>query len=171
MWWVFPVIVLIIVIVLAFIKSYKELKEAVTLKEDTYNNLGKTLSMRYSVMQDMMELSEGYISDENKYIVKLLQVKLVPLHERFIVETELMETLRELIFDIEKVPEIKQSRQFYQLLQKLEKAEKNIKEANTYLNEKIDEYNKLLIKFPNNITAKFLKYKIEDNIDMDYITI
>ena len=171
MWLLFPIIVLIIVIVLAVVKSRREIKEAVVLKEDTFNNLGKTLSMRYAVMQEMLELSEGYISDENKYIVKLLQVKLVPIHERFMVEAELIETLKELIFDIEKVQEIKQSRQFFNLIKKLEKAEKNINEANTYLNEKINDYNKLLIKFPNNIVAKFMKCKIEDNIDMEYITI
>lgn len=163
-------IVILIGIIYFSLKIYNDIQDAESLREQTVGALEGALSMRYDVMQKLIDYSNGRIQDENKFIIKLLQAKLIPTLERVNVEIELVNDLKDLIYKIEEIPDLRARKEFSDYKLALTKAEKNIFDAKSYLNEKTRDYNRLLNSFPRNIIAKLGGFKEKGYYDVDFVT-
>lgn len=170
MWVILLVILLIAGIVYFAIRTYREIEDAAVLRNETVGNLEAALMMRYDVIEKLITYSSGRIKDENKFIIKLLEARLIPTLERMKVEKELVCDLKDLLYMIEGIPDLKCKKELTDYRLALAKAEKNIYDAKSYLNEKTRDYNRILNTFPKNIVAKFGKFKEERFYEVDFVT-
>lgn len=168
--WVIFVIILIALVAFFSVKTYKEIKEAEVLREESVGNLEAALMMRYEVVEKLINYSSGRIKDENRFIIKLLEARLIPTLERMKVERELVGNLKDLLFMIEGIPDLKCKKELTDYRLSLAKAEKNIYDAKTFLNDKTREYNRLIENFPKNIIGKFGKFRVKEYYEIDFVT-
>ena len=168
--WVILGILLIAVIVYFAIRVYREIEEAETLSIEAVGNLEAALRMRYEVIEKLINYSSGRIKDENRFIIKLLEAKLIPTMERATVEKELVCDLKDLLLMIDEIPDLKCKKELTDYRLALAKAEKNIYDAKSFLNDKIRDYNRLLNTFPKNIVGTIGKFKVKDYYDIDFVT-
>ena len=170
MWWILLLIILIALVVYFSVKTYREIKDAEILREETVGNLEAALMMRYEVIDKLIRYASGRIQDENRFIIKLLEARLIPTVERMKVEKELVGDLKDLLFQIDAIPDLKCKKELTDYRLALAKAEKNIYDAKTFLNEKTREYNRLLETFPKNIIGKIGRYQVKDYYEIQFVT-
>lgn len=168
--WVIFGLLLIAVIVYFAIRTYREIEDAAVLREESVGNLEAALMMRYEVIENLINYSSGRIKDENRFIIKLLEARLIPTLQRMQVERELVGDLKDLLLMIENIPDLKCKKELTDYRLALAKAEKNIYDAKSYLNEKTRDYNRLLNTFPKNIVGKFAKYNEKSFYEIDFVT-
>lgn len=169
MWVVFGIL-LIVGITLFAIRTYREIEDARILRNESVGNLEAALMMRYEVVEKLINYSSGRIKDENRFIIKLLEARLIPTLERMKVEKELVSDLKDLLLMIEAIPDLKCKKELTDYRLSLAKAEKNIYDAKCYLNEKTREYNRLLDTFPKNVVGILGKFLPEEYYEIDFIT-
>ena len=170
MGWVIFAIILIIIIAFFAVKTYKEIEDADILREETIGSLEAALIMRYEVIEKLINYASGKIQDENRFIIKLLEARLIPTEEKMKVEKELVSDLKNLLYQIEEIPELKGRKELTDYRLSLAKAEKNIYDAKTFLNEKTREYNRLIETFPKNIVGKICRYQVREYYDIEFVT-
>lgn len=168
--WIIFVLLLVAIVVYFAIRTYREIEDAEMVRDGAVGNLEAALMMRYEVIEQLINYSSGRIKDENRFIIKLLEARLIPTIERMQVEKELVGELKNLLFTIESIPDLKCKKELTDYRLALAKAEKNIYDAKSFLNEKTRDYNRLLGKFPKNIVAKFGKFYEKDFYEIDFIT-
>lgn len=169
--WVIFVILLIAGIVTYFvIRTYREIEDAALLREESIGTLEAALMMRYDVIEKLINYSSGRIQDENRFIIKLLEARLIPTLDRMKVERELVGDLKDLLFMIEGIPDLKCKKELTDYRLALAKAEKNIYDAKSYLNEKTRDYNRLLDTFPKNFVGKICKFNVKSYYEIDFVT-
>lgn len=168
--WVIFGILLIAGITFFAIRTYREIEDAALLREESVGNLEAALMMRYEVIENLINYSSGRIKDENRFIIKLLEARLIPTVERMKVERELVSDLKDLLFMIDGIPDLKCKKELTDYRLALAKAEKNIYDAKSFLNEKTREYNRLLESFPKNIVGKLGKFIVKDYYEIDFVT-
>lgn len=169
MWFVFGLL-LIAGIAYYAIRTYREIQDAALLRRESVGALEAALMMRYTVVEKLINYSSGRIKDENRFIIKLLEARLIPTLERVQVEKELVGDLKELLYMIDGIPDLKCKKELTDYRLELAKAEKNIYDAKSYLNEKTREYNKLLDTFPKNFIGKIAKFDFEEFYEIDFVT-
>lgn len=169
MWVIFGIILIAVVAYLS-VKTYKDIKAAELLREESVGNLESALMMRYEVIEKLINYSTGRIKDENQFIIKLLEARLIPTLERMQVERELVGQLKNLLYLIDGIPDLKCKKELTDYRLALAKAEKNIYDAKTFLNDKTREYNRLLDTFPKNIIGIIGKFKVKDFYEIDFVT-
>ena len=168
--WIIFVILLIAGITYFAIMTYREIQDAILLRNESVGNLEAAMMMRYEVIEKLINYSSGRIKDENRFIIKLLEARLIPTLERMKVEKELVGDLKDLLLMIESIPDLKCKKELTDYRLALAKAEKNIYDAKSYLNEKTRDYNRLLDTFPKNIVAIFGKYSPKEYYEIDFVT-
>ncbi len=165
------ILIFIVIIFIAYIlSSCKELKELKQMRNSCLDNLCRALELRYNVMQDMIDFSKGYVEDENRFVAKLLQIKLVSPIERVALDADVVKDLKNLIFEIGNVPALCDSQKFKDLRCQLAKAEKAIFEAKNSLNERSNEFNELINRFPKNIASRICGFKKVSTYEIKFIS-
>lgn len=169
MWIIFGIILIIIIAIFA-VKTYREIEDAEVMREETIGALESALMLRYQVIENLINYSSGRLKDENRFIIKLLEAKLIPTVERMQVERELVGELKNLLFLIDEIPDLKGKKELTDYRLALAKAEKNIYDAKSYLNEKTRDYNRLLNTFPKNVVGKIGKFNEKEFYEIDFVT-
>lgn len=168
--WVIFGLLLIAGIVYFAIRTYREIEDAAMVREESVGNLEAALMMRYEVVEKLINYSSGRIKDENRFIIKLLEARLIPTLERMKVERELVGDLKDLLLMIEGIPDLKCKKELTDYRLALAKAEKTIYDAKSFLNEKTRDYNRLLNTFPKNIVGMIGKFDLKDFYEIDFVT-
>ena len=163
-------IIFITAIIVLFRKKYKEIKEQSIIIDECTNSLSEALEGRYHVMEELINFSSGFLDDENRFVVKLVQAKLVPTNERQFVEKELVAELKRLLLMISENPELKQDKDYNTLRIDLAKAEKIIFEHKNDLSRLTKEYNSLIKSFPANIVALLGGFKAKKGFNTEFVT-
>lgn len=169
MWIIFGIILIAILVYFA-IRIYREIEDAEMLREESIGALESALMMRYEVVEKLINYSSGRIKDENRFIIKLLEARLIPTSERMQVEKELVGELKNLLYLIDGIPDLKCKKELTDYRLALAKAEKNIYDAKSFLNEKTREYNRLLDTFPKNLIGKIGKFGVKEFYEIDFVT-
>jgi len=163
-------VIFFVAILMYFSKKYKEIDEQSEIVNECTNSLAEALEGRYQVMEEMINFSRGFLEDENRFVVKLVQAKLVPINERHFVEKELVSELKRLMAIISDNPELKQDKDYDNLRISLAKAEKIIFEQKNDLNRLAKEYNDLISSFPAKIVAILGGFKRKQGFDTTFVT-
>ena len=167
---IFIGIIFLTAIIILFSKKYKEIHEQSEIIDECVNSLDEALEGRYIVMDEMINFSRGFLEDENRFVIKLVQAKLVPIKERYMVEKELVSELKRLMLIIGDTPELKQDKDYNSLRIDLAKSEKIIFEQKNDLNRLTKEYNDLISSFPASLVAVFGGFKKRMGFNTDFVT-
>ena len=167
---VITTVLIIIIIVNFIIRTYNDIAELKELRTSAFDNLGFSLNKRYNDIEDILNFCKQYITDENRFVVKLLQIKLLPVEQKLEVENDLIKDLRVLLNEAIESQMFNDSEEFKELRIRLAKSEKIIFEAMNALNLRTDVYNKKINNFPNILVAKLAKFKELPEYDIDFIT-
>lgn len=151
-------------------KTVRKLDEIKSLRESSFESLDIALNKRYEVIEDLINYSRSIFDEDNRFIIKLLEAKLIPVKERFPVEKELIVGLSKLIKTISSTDENINSKELTGLRLSLAKSEKYIFEAVNNLNRLTKEYNEAILQFPQSIIAKARKIEPEPMVQVKYIT-
>lgn len=170
MWVIFGILLIAGIVTYFVIRTYREIEDAALLREESIGTLEAALMMRYDVIEKLINYSSGRIQDENRFIIKLLEARLIPTLDRMKVERELVGDLKDLLFMIEGIPDLKCKKELTDYRLALAKAEKNIYDAKSYLNEKTRDYNRLLDTFPKNFVGKICKFNVKSYYEIDFVT-
>jgi LemA protein len=152
------------------IKTYKELVELRELRRAATTGMDKALINRYNIMENLIVFSKGFIEDQNRFVVKLLQVRLVPIEESAPIEREFSDELGTLLAMISEIPQLKADKDFTTLRLQLAKAEKIIHEEEEAFNERTLEYDKAVSSFPKKIIAILAGFKPVSTFEVKYLT-
>ena len=163
-------VIFLIAIYMYFSKKYKEINEQSEIVSECTNSLAEALEGRYRVMENMINFSREFLDDENRFVVKLVQAKLVPINERYIVEKELVSELKRLMATISDTPELKQVKDYDALRISLAKSEKIIFEQKNDLNRLAKQYNDLISSFPASIIAILGGFKKKIGFETAFVT-
>ena len=87
---VITTVLIIIIIVNFIIRTYNDIAELKELRTSAFDNLGFSLNKRYNDIEDILNFCKQYITDENRFVVKLLQIKLLPVEQKLEVENDLI---------------------------------------------------------------------------------
>lgn len=146
-------VIFIIAIVVYLARKYKEISEQSEIITECTKSLNEALEGRYDAMEDMINYSRDYLEDENRFVVKLVQAKLMSVGEKSLVEKELISELKKLMRIIGEQPELNNGREYDTIRFNLAKSEKKIFEQESDLNRLTDEYNNLISSFPIRFVA------------------
>jgi LemA protein len=162
----------IIIAIFAYfsVRTYKELVELRELRKSAVSELDKALINRYNVMENMIIFSKDYIEDQNRFVVKLLQARLVPVEERTAIEKELVEELGKLISMISDISELTNDKKYTTLKLQLAKSEKIIFEADEAFNDRTVDYDRVVKCFPKSMVAKLAGFKAYPIFEVEYLT-
>ncbi len=163
-------ILAVIIIANFIIRTYSDFIELKILRDSCLDSLEGALIKRYDVMEEIINASKGYVEDENRFIVKLLQAKMLPIIQKLEVEKDLTSELKILLNEACDNEILVSSKEFMALRIKLAKSEKAIYEALTTINTRSKEYNFKIAEFPNSIVAKLAKAKRMPIYKLDFIT-
>ncbi len=160
----------VIIIANFIIRTYADFIELKTLRDSCFGSLEGALIQRYNAMEEIINYSKGYIDDENRFIVKLLQIKMLPIGQKLEVEKDLVSELKVLLNEACDIQELAESQEFTNLRIKLAKSEKAIYESLNTLNTRSKEYNLKIADFPNSIVARLAKLQKLPAYRIDYVT-
>jgi LemA protein len=160
----------VIIIANFIIRTYADFIELKTLRDSCFGSLEGALIQRYNAMEEIINYSKGYIDDENRFIVKLLQIKMLPINQKLEVEKDLVSELKVLINEACDIPELASSKEFTELRIKLAKSEKAIYEALNVINTRSKDYNLKITDFPRSIVAKLAKVSKMPCYKIDFVT-
>ena len=146
-------VIFIIAIVVYLARKFKEINEQSEIITECTKSLNEALEGRYDAMEDMINYSRDYLEDENRFVVKLVQAKLMSVGEKSLIEKELISELKKLMRIIGEQPELNNGREYDTIRFNLAKSEKKIFEQESDLNRLTDEYNNLISSFPIRFVA------------------
>ncbi len=152
------------------IRTYSEILELKTLRNSCLESLEGALIQRYNAMEELINFAKPYINDENRFIVKLLQIKMLPINQKLEVEKDLVSELKVLINEACDIPELASSQEFTDLRIKLAKSEKAIYEALNIINTRSKDYNLRISDFPRSVVAKLAKVSKMPCYKIDFVT-
>lgn len=150
-------------------RKYKDIKEQSLIIDECVNSLEEALEARYKCMEDLIDFSGDYLEDESRFVVKLVQARLLPVEEKLMVEEEFVSELQKLLLYIADVPELYDTQEYESIMVRLSKAEKIIFEECMNLNRLASAYNKNISKIPTNIIAKLGGFKERCGFDTEYV--
>ncbi len=162
--------IVILILIIYSIRIYKRVTELESLKNSSLESLNSALSRRYDVIEGIINYSNGLLSDENGFVVKLLQAKLLPINEKVSVEKELIEKLKRVLSEIYEIEEINNSKELTKLRLLLAKSEKIINEITVSLNDLIREENSIICGLPNSIISKIFGFKKQELYEIEFVT-
>lgn len=162
--------IVIIIITRYLIRTYKEIDELKNLRESSFENINTALNQRYNVMEDLINFSKNYINDENRFIVKLLQAKLLPVDQKLEVENNLVRDFKNLLNGAIESEMFDNSQEFSNLRVKIAKSEKILYESLDGLNRRTMAYNKKIVSVPSNLVAFLAKFRPLKVYEIEYIS-
>ena len=162
--------IVILGLIVYSIRIYQKVSELESLKKSSLESLNSALNRRYDVIEGLVNYSNGLLSDENGFVVKLLQAKLLPINEKVNVEKELIEKLKKVLDEIYSIEEINNSKELTKLRLLLAKSEKIINEITISLNDLIREENAIASGFPSGIVAKTFGLKKQEEFYIEFVT-
>lgn len=159
------IILVVIVVILAImgISTYNNLVEKSEEVDKKYADISAQLERRANLIPNLVETVKGYASHEESVIEKVTasREKLVDAktpEEASAANAELSTSLNSLFALAENYPDLKANTNFINLQDELAGTENRISIARKDYNEVVQNYNKEIKKFPNNLFAKMLGF-------------
>ena len=144
-------------------------KEAVT---KAYSDLGTMLQRRADLIPNLVNTVKGFTSHENEVIDKITTARQNLLNANSIEETqkandELTKQLSALMVVVENYPDLKSSANFINLQDELAGTENRIATARKDYNDKVNDYNGSIKRFPTNMLAGMFGFSEEKYFEAD----
>ncbi len=172
MTWLYILLAVIAVLVLAFIAIYNGL---VTLKvrvDEAWSDITVQLKRRYDLIPNLVETVKGYATHEKEVFERVTEARANALNAQGVKETAAAENqfagaLKSLFAVAENYPQLRASENFQQLQQQLVDTEDKIQASRRFYNGGVRDLNTKLQTFPSNIVGSMLGFKQREFFEVE----
>lgn len=152
------VLLFVAIMLMIFVIKYNKFQELLIKSNEAEANIDTLLRKRFDLINKSINVIKANTDIEGEIlelIVKLRSRKL----SNFELDRQLYEAINEFNLYKEKYPNLMESESFVKINNSLNESENEIIALRKYYNNTITEYNRLVKKFPSNITAILCNFK------------
>ncbi len=162
---------IVVLFVLWLIRVYNGLIKLNNRTKEAWSDIDVQLKRRHDLIPNLVETVKGYAAHERELFEKVTQARAQAVsagtpHEKAEAENILSGTLKTLFAVAENYPELKASENFAKLQDELSDTENKIQAARRFYNGNARDFNIKIQVFPNNIVARWLKFKKYDYFEV-----
>lgn len=176
---IFILLGIVIVIAIFFITSYNgfvKKEEAVKL---AWSEMQNNYQRRTDLVPNLVAIVQGSANFEKQTLEQIAEARTkatqllggTASYDNYTAQEkaqgELANTMNRLIALVEAYPELKTTQSFIGLQTQLEGTERRIKVSRKDFNEKVNQYNQSVRKFPSNLAAKLFGFKAKEGFKAD----
>jgi LemA protein len=164
---------IIVVVVLAGVVGYNRFVSQKNLIRDAWANIDTELRRRYDLIPNIVETVKGYAAHEREVFENVTKARAAATGatgspaEQAAAEGPLVAALRQLFAVVENYPELKANQNFLALQAELTNTEDRLQTSRRFYNANVRDYNRRVQSFPSNIIANMFNFKEEEFFEVD----
>lgn len=158
-------IIAIVVLLLFGIYYYNRLIRIKNEVDNATGSINAMLKNRYDLIPNLVDTVKTYMTYETDVLNKLTSMRTIALDnrtsdkEKFKIDSQINQSVKQLIVSAENYPDLKASQNFTQLQESWTDVEDRISASRRFYNNAVTEYNIAIKYFPQNIVAGFMNLK------------
>ncbi len=161
-----------LLLIVFVIYVFNSLQRQNVLVDEAWSGIDVQLKKRFDLIPNIVETVKGYAKHEKETFEKIAGLRSAMMgatdpKELGKLEGELRGTLKTLFAVAENYPELKANENFIQLQTTLETIETELESARRYYNGTVRDLNRMIVVFPTNIVANFLKLKKREFFEVE----
>jgi LemA protein len=171
--WLWIVLGVIGLLLIAGIFSYNRFVSQKNLIRDAWANIDTELRRRYDLIPNLVETVRGYAGHEREVLENVTRARAAAVSatgspaEQAAAEGPLVAALRQLFAVAENYPTLRASDNFLALQSELSNTEDRIQTSRRFYNGNVRNYNRRVQSFPSNMTARWFKFTEEEFFEIE----
>jgi LemA protein len=171
--WIWIVLGIAVVLVIAVIGSYNRFVKQRNLIKDAWANIDTELRRRYDLIPNLVETVRGYASHERATFENVTKARALATQAtgspaaQAAAEGPLVAALRQLMLVAEAYPDLKANQNFLQLQGELGNTEDRLQTARRFYNANVREFNTRVQSFPSMVVARLFGFKEEEYFEVE----
>ncbi|MEG0328031.1 MAG: LemA family protein [Erysipelothrix sp.] len=153
------IIGIIFILLTITIIYYNRIKSCEMRVQEGYSGIDVALSKRYNVITNLVEVVKGYSKHEKETFELVIKSRNEQLVTRSEYESQLNETVTQLIALSESYPKLQSSEQYLMLQRALADTEEHLQAARRLYNHNVSKLNQTISMFPGSIINGIAKAK------------
>jgi LemA protein len=171
MWWIFIVIGIVVILILAFVGIYNGLVRGRNNVKNAWAQIDVQLKRRHDLIPNLVETVKGYQIHERETLEAVTKARNLAqqlssggkgVGEISKAEGELSSALSRLLAVVEQYPNLKANENFLALQEELSSTENKISFSRQYYNDSVMKYNNQIQMFPSNVVAGMSGFKASE---------
>ena len=160
------IIVIIVIIVIMGISKYNSFVRMKVEIDNAWAEIDNQLKRRYDLIPNYVETVKGYAAHEKEVFTEVTKARAsvgqaTTREETINANNELTGALSRLLLVVENYPDLKANVNFIRLQDELAGTENRLAVSRRRYNESVNNFNKKIVVFPNNIIAGMLGFTKE----------
>ena len=161
---IIAVVAVVVILIGSVIGNYNSLATAREEVAAAESNIDTYLQRRADLIPNLVKTAKQFADHETEVFDKVLAAreKLVgadTIEDKANADAELTSALQDFTLVVENYPELKSDAQYTQLMDELAGSENRIATARKDYNDKVNEYNSKIIKFPTSLIANMFGFE------------
>ena len=171
--WVWVVVGLVVLLLLAGIVSYNRFVAQRNLIRNAWANIDTELRRRYDLIPNLVETVQGYAAHEREVFEEVARARSAAMAatgspaEQAAAEQPLVAALRQLFAVSENYPQLRASDNFLALQQELTNTEDRIQTSRRFYNNNVQAYNRRVQSFPSTFIARMFGFREEEFFEVE----
>lgn len=175
MMWFFAIAGIAISGIAYLIYLYNLLIKKKFLLEEAWSGIDVQLKRRHDLIPMLVEVVKGYASHESDTLTEVVELRSQLDHEenlprREAGEKQLSGKVSKLFALAEAYPDLKADKNFREFQSQLTEVEDDLQYARRYYNGTVRDFNVLVLSFPSNLVASFMRYEQRKFFEVQYVT-
>lgn len=150
---------LVVIVLMIIIKFYNRIKSNEIKVQEGYSGIDVALSKRYNVIVNLVEVVKGYSNHELSTLDLVVNARNDLLISRSEYETQLNQTVSQLVALSEGYPKLKSSEQYLMLQRALADTEEHLQASRQLYNHNVSQLNQSISMFPGSVINGLAKAK------------
>jgi LemA protein len=171
--WVWIILAIVVIIILAFLGIYNSLIRLRNQVKNAWAQIDVQLKRRYDLIPNLVETVKGYVKHERETLEAVTKARNIAqqgssqgVGERSKLEGELSSALARLLVVVEQYPDLKANQNFLALQEELTSTENKISFSRQYYNDSVLHYNNQTQMVPSNIVAGMCGFKPAESFEV-----
>lgn len=157
------IIVIIAIILLYILFVYNSIIQKVNSVKRAKSSIEVYLKQKFDLIPSLVQCVTNYTNYEKETLEKITNLRTEYLNTGNLSNASSLDSeMNKILITLENYPELKASEQFLNLQKNLTKMENQLQAARRTYNTEVERYNNSISIVPNNIIAKFFKFKEEN---------
>lgn len=158
------IVIVILFIGGIFVSDYNNMVTSREAIDTALANIDTQLQRRADLIPNLVSTVKGYASHETEVITQITEarekmVNASSTSDKMVANAELTTALNTLNVIVENYPDLKSSENYINLFDELAGTENRIAVARKDYNTAVQNYNNLIVKFPNNLLAEMFDFE------------
>ncbi len=164
---------IIVVLVLAGVVMYNRFVSQKNLIRDAWANIDTELRRRYDLIPNIVETVKGYAAHEREVLENVTRARSMATGatgspaEQAAAEGPLVAALRQLFAVVENYPDLKANQNFLALQAELTNTEDRLQTARRFYNANVRDYNRRVQSVPSNVIANMFHFEEEEFFEVE----